>query len=129
MPDVVDVLGAVVLSLACLAFRRRAGEDKVVVGVFEVVFDESMGNAGMKVMKNGVSSPLKGVVMLSVVFPRKIWSFRRGGDGLGSKKSSVKGLSARVARDVDLFDISFDGIVILEGTVPFLKVIWKRKLG
>lgn len=67
-------------------------------------------------MKNGVDSPSKGAVVLSVVLPRKDCSANDGGDGSGVKRSLVNG-SRRWATAVPF------------ETVPFLKRISRRKFG
>ena len=82
------------------------------------------GVVGRKVMKKGVTSPAKGIVLLSVVLPRKVCSAKLGAAGEGVKRSLVKGSDA-VPVLVELERIW----VSLAGTVPLRKRISNRKLG
>jgi hypothetical protein len=94
------------------------------------------GLVGMKVMKNGVSSPLNGNVILSVVFPRKFCSAVAGAAGVGANKALVKGSFCRCCKKwcltaIDLFELVEIGMVIvsLGGNVPFRKLISILKFG
>jgi hypothetical protein len=90
------------------------------------------GLVGMKVIKNGVASPLNGNVILSVVFPRNICSAVGGGAGVGAKSAFVKGSFCRFwTMLVDLLEAVELGklSVSFAGTVPFRNLISILKLG
>lgn len=94
------------------------------------------GDGGMKVMKNGVSSPSNGAELtLSVVFPRNICSSLLGGEGDALFNESVKAFLARRSLSLtncpaetafpafgsDLFSllVSFGEISVPCSNVPF----------
>ena len=81
-------------------------------------------------MKKGVASPAKGTVLLSVVFPRKVWSSMEGGAGFGEKREDWRE-KREWERKSRLRALSFEGLisVSLAGKVPFWKRISRRKLG
>lgn len=88
-----------------------------------------------KVKKNGVASPLKGKLVLSVVLPIKFCSARLGGAGIGSKSELVNGSFCRLVGTIRrefvallLFRLA-TGRVPLASRVPFLNLISSRKFG
>lgn len=91
-----------------------------------------IGLVGMKVIKNGVASPLNGNVILSVVLPRNICSAVAGAAGVGAKSAFVKGSFCRFCMmPIDLLEAVELGrlIVSFAGTVPFRNLISILKLG
>src|SRR2546423_625180 len=98
--------------------------------------DGRTGLVGMKVMKNGVASPLNGNVILSVVLPRNICSAVAGAGGVGANNASVKGSFCRCCKTPCLAAIDFFVVVELEiaivsfaGSVPFRNLISTLKFG
>ncbi len=110
--------------------KRRLG--------FSSVSSKDSGTAGSlvrRVRKNGVGSPLKGTVILSVVLPMNSCSAKLGGAGLGSKSEFVNGSFCRFTSTIRcksvarLSLIPAAGTVPLAFTVPFLNLISSRKFG